>query len=152
MTVDFDETNDEEPNESDRRQCAVAGSGSTDGLPELVAAAYERAPTPVRTKFIEYLLGPLGPLAVVAIANGAFGHLLHRLRRDAVPISLDDAARVTSSHILELARYVEQCSPDALLRITSLITERPGAVVTIGGSALLIGLIDWMRRQDDHRN
>jgi hypothetical protein len=77
---------------------------------------------------------------------------MHRLRRDAVPISLDDAARVTSNHILELARYVEQCSPDALLRITSLTTERPGAVVTIGGSALLIGFIDWMRRQDDHRN
>src|SRR5207244_11865128 len=78
---------------------------STDGLPELVSAAYERAPTPVRTKFIEYLLGPLGPLALVAIANGAFGHLLYRLRRDAVAISLDDAARITSKHILELARY-----------------------------------------------
>jgi hypothetical protein len=130
----------------------VAGSGSTEGLPELVAAAYERAPTPVRTKFIEYLLGPLGPLALVAIANGAFGHLLYRLRRGAVPISLDDAARITSNHILELARYLEQCSPDALLRIASLITERPGAFVTIGGSALLIGLIDWMRRQDGPRN
>src|SRR5207253_11071161 len=115
---------------------------ATYSIPELVSAVYEKAPAPLRTKLLEYLLRPVGPLALVAIANGAFGHLLYRLRRDAVAISLDDAARITSKHILELARYVEQCSPNALLRITSLITERPGAFVTIGGSALLISLID----------
>jgi len=127
----------------------MAGPSSTQALPDLVSAAYEQAPTPVRPKFIEYLLGPVGPLALVAIGNGAFGHLLHRLRRDAVTVSLDDAARITSNHILELARYVEQCSPEVLLRIASFIAERPSEFVTIGGSALLINLVEWMRRQSD---
>jgi hypothetical protein len=149
MTDEFDDSYDHVRDERDRQQRVMAGSSSTHGLPELVSAAYEQAPTPVRTKFIEYLLGPVGPLALVAIGNGAFGHLLYRLRRDAVPISLDDAARITSNHILELARYVEQCSPEVLLRIGSLIAERPSEFVTIGGSALLIGLIEWMRRQSD---
>ena len=133
------------------RSPPIVASSSLQKLPELVSAAYEQAPPPVRTKFIEYLLGPVGPLALLAIANGAFAHLLYRLKRDAVPISLDDVARITSNHVLELARYVQQCSPEALLPITSLIGERPIEFVTIGGSALLIGLMDWMRRQVDER-
>jgi len=104
---------------------------ATYSIPELVSAVYEKAPAPLRTKLLEYLLRPVGPLALVAIATGAFGHLLYRLRRDAMPISLDDAARITSGHVLELARYVEQCSPHVLLRIGSLIAASP-MVATIG--------------------
>src|SRR6266446_5318788 len=100
------------------RRCA--GKSAYD-IPELVCAVYETAPVPLRTKLLECLLRPVGPLALVAIAAGAFGHLLYRLRRDAMPISLDDLARITPGHVLELTRYVEQCSPHVLLRIGSLI-------------------------------
>jgi len=100
-------------------------SESARSIPELVSALYGQAPAPLRTQLLEHLVRPLGPLAVVGIAAGAFRHLLYRLRRDAVPISLDDAKRVTSEQVLELTRYVEQCSPDALLQIGALIADHP---------------------------
>ena len=116
-------------------------------IPKLISAVYETAPAPLRTKLLEYLLRPVGPLALVAIAAGAFGHLLYRLRRDAMPISLCDMARITPGHVLELTRYVEQCSPHVLLRIGSLIAANPVGIATISGSALLIALIAWRRRE-----
>jgi hypothetical protein len=127
------------------RAGAIAGADSTRGLPELVSSTYDRAPAPVRTKLIEYLLGPVGPLALIAIANGAFVHFLYRAERNAVPVSVDDAATITSGHVLELARYVEQSSPEVLLPIGSLIAERPVDLFTIGGSALFLGLLDCIR-------
>jgi hypothetical protein len=130
-----------------RRRRVMAAAQSKYNIPELVSAVYEEAPAPLRTKLLECLLRPIGPLALVVVAAGAFGHLAYRLRRDAVPISLDDAARITSSHVLELARYVEQCSPQVLLRIGSLIAANPIGVATISGSALLLALSFWRRRK-----
>jgi hypothetical protein len=101
---------------------------------------YKEAPAPVRIWLLESLVRPLGPLALVAIAGGAFAHLLYRLRRNAPPISTHDANRVTPEQVLELTNYVEQCSPDALLRIGALIADRPLGVVTISGTALLTAL------------
>jgi hypothetical protein len=145
MTDEFEHAFDRMTATADRRPRLMAGGEATHGIPELVSAVYEKAPAHLRTKLLEYLLRPIGPLALVAIAAGAFGHLLYRLRRDAVPISLEDVARITSSHVLELARYLEQCSPHALLRIGSVIAPSP-MVATIGGSALLVALSAWRRR------
>jgi hypothetical protein len=86
-----------------RQRDDTAGSHSTYNLSQRVCAVYETAPAPVRTKLLECLLRPVGPLALVAIASGAFGHLLYRLRRDAEPIALHQVARITSDHVLELA-------------------------------------------------
>jgi hypothetical protein len=115
-------------------------SQSAPSVPELVSAVYEEAPPPLRIRLLECLVRPLGPLALVAIAGGAFAHLLYRLRRNAAPISPNDANRVTSEQVLELTNYVEQCSPDALLRIGELIADRPLGVVTMRGTALLSAL------------
>ena len=123
----------------------IAEAGSTRGLPELVSSTYDRAPAPVRTKLIEYLLGPVGPLPLITIANGAFAHFLYRVEGNAVPVSVDDAAAITSSHVLELARYLEQCSPEVLLRIGRLIAEGPADLFTIAGSAVFVGRLDRMR-------
>jgi hypothetical protein len=109
-------------------------------IPELVSAVYDEAPAPLRTHLLECLVRPLGPLALVAVAGGAFRHLLYRLRRDAVPISLRDTSRVTPEQVLELTLYVEQCNPDALLRIGALIADRPVGVLTMSGAALLTAL------------
>ena len=68
-----------------------------------------------------------------------------------MPISLDDLARITPGHVLELTRYVEQCSPHVLLRIGSLIAASPIGIATISGSALLISLSAWRRRKASWR-
>jgi hypothetical protein len=110
------------------------------GIPELVSQVYQQAPMRLRPRLLECLLRPVGPLALVAIAAGAFRRFLYRLRRNAMPISIEEAARVTSDHVLELARYVEQSSPDALLRFAALIAAHPLGFATVHGSALLIAL------------
>lgn len=115
-------------------------SESAAGVPELVSAVYEEAPAPLRIRLLECLVRPLGPLALVAIAGGAFAHLLYRLRRNAAPISFNDVNRVTSEQVLELTNYVVQCSPDALRHIGALIADRPFGVFTMSGAALLTAL------------
>jgi hypothetical protein len=117
-----------------RRHALAAGEGAS-RMAERVSELYDEAPAPARTRLLEYLLRPVGPLALVTIAAGAFAHLLHRLTREAMPVSLEDAARITAGQVLELARYVEQCSPDALARIGSLIAESQMGVATMSGSA-----------------
>ncbi len=120
---------------------------SRPNIPELLAELYSEAPATLRPTLLEYLLRPVGPLAVVTIASGAFAHLLYRLRLDAVPISLDDAARITSDHVFQLAQFVEQCSPHALLRMGSLIAGSPVCVASMSGSALLMALSAWRRQR-----
>jgi hypothetical protein len=115
-------------------------NGSARNIPELVSEVYDEAPAPLRTELLECLVRPLGPLALVAIAAGAFGHLLYRLRRDAVPISPNHVNRITSGHVLELTRYVEQCNPDTLLHVGALIAGHPIGAGTMSGAALLIAL------------
>ena len=112
-------------------------------IPALISDLYERAPVSARAKLLEHLLRPVGPLAMMAIAAGAFARFAYRLRRDAVPISLEDAARITSGHVLHLARYVEQSSPAVLHQIGVLIANRSLDLATVGGSALLIALSIW---------
>ena len=118
----------------------MSESESAWSIPELVSSVYEESPAPVRTRLVECLMRPLGPLAVVAIAAGAFRHLLFRLGRDAAPISPADVSRITSEHVVELTRYVAQCSPDALRDIGAVIANCPIGAVTISGVALLIAL------------
>lgn len=146
MTNEFGDAIDQVGATGNRQARVTTASGSAHNIPELVSELYKDAPAPLRTKVLECLLRPVGPLAVVTIATGAFAHLLYRLRLNGVPISLDDAARITSDHVLELARFVEQCSPDALLRIGSLIPDSPVGVATVSASALLMALNSWRRR------
>jgi hypothetical protein len=140
MTDEFQHAIDRVAGSHDSKPPAVAEGESTHGIPELVSEVYERSSSPLRAKILECLLRPVGPLALAAIATGAFGHLLYRLRRDAAPIPLDESVRITSNHVLDLARYVEQCSPDALLQVASLIADRPIGVATTSAAALLIAL------------
>jgi hypothetical protein len=122
------------------RKAQAAGNEPARNIPELVSAVYDEAPALLRARFLECLVRPLGPLALVAVAAGAFGHLFYRLRRDAAPISANEVNRITPEQVLELTRYVEQCSPDALLHIGALITSCPIDVVTMRSTALLSAL------------
>jgi hypothetical protein len=118
----------------------------TEAIPELVSALYETAPATLRTQLLECLLRPVGPLAIVTISAGAFAHLLYRLRLHGVPLTHDEAARVQPEHVVELARYVAQASPDTFLRMGSLVADNPLGMATVAGTALLAALGAWRRR------
>ena len=117
----------------------------------MIADAYNEATAPVRAKLLECLLRPVGPLGLVAIAAGAFGGFLHRGGPSRLDVSLDDAARVTTDQVLELARYVEQSSPDTFLQIASLLVQHPVGIAGVSGSILLLARHAWRHRDAGHR-
>jgi hypothetical protein len=123
-----------------RTGAAVGSCQGPQDIPVLVSDLYHHAPDALRVKLLEHLLRPVGPLAMVAIAAGAFARFAYRLRRDAMPIPLEHAARITSAHVLHLARYVEQSSPEVLRQVASLVTHRPLGLAAISASALLVAL------------
>jgi hypothetical protein len=84
-------------------------------LPELIADAYHRAAAPVRRRLLECLLRPVGPLALAAIASGAFSAFLHRR------VALEDVGRITAEQLVELARFVDQVNPEVLQQVLSML-------------------------------
>jgi hypothetical protein len=69
----------------------------------------------LRRKLLECLPRPVGSLALAAVASGAFSAFL--LRR----VTLEDVARITADQTAELARFVDQCNPDVLQQILSML-------------------------------
>ena len=115
-------------------------------IPELIAEVYAQSATGLRARLIECLLRPVGPLALVTIAAGTFGAFLHRGRQRSVAVSLEDAARISADQMLELARYVEQLSPDTFQQIGSLLADNPIIAASVSSSLLLLALRAWRRR------
>lgn len=82
-----------------------------------VAALYEHASAPERVTLLNRLLRPVGPLALVSIAAGAFAVLLPDARWREAEVSLEDTRRVGSAQVLALADYVGQKAPDVLVAL-----------------------------------
>lgn len=106
----------------------------------LIARVYDEGSQPLRLKLLALLLRPVGPLALVAIASGAFASFLRRRTWQASDLSLDDVARITGDHILELARYVEQANPDLIAQVGSVVASDVAAMGAIAAALLLHAL------------
>jgi hypothetical protein len=94
--------------------------------PELapwVADLFAGAAPAQRVRLLNGLLRPVGPLALVSIAAGAFGSLLPDAHWHVASVTLDDAQRLTGGQVLELARYVEQKSPEAIAGLPELLAD-----------------------------
>ena len=122
---------------------------ATPELAPLVADLFVKAPPPQRLRLLNGLLEPVGPLAPVAIAAGAFGSLLPRTQWQGAIATLDDAMRLTGGQVLELARYVEQKSPEAIAALPELLGDSPLWVGSLSGALLLLVLRAWRRRALD---
>jgi hypothetical protein len=124
------------PNAADRID-AVA----TPNVPALVAALYEEAPASQRQHLLNHLLRPLGPLALVAVATGAFAQLLPHGRWSVVQVRLEDVLfRIRADHVFDLARYVEEKSPEMLWRLSDVLSSSPLLMGTLSGALLLVAL------------
>jgi hypothetical protein len=115
-------------------------------LAPLVADVYAHAAPPQRVRLLNGLLDPVGPLALVTIAAGAFANLLPAAHWEGARATLDDTMRLSVGQVLELARYVEQKSPEVFARLPELLPERSLWVGSLGGALLLLGLRAWRRR------
>jgi predicted Na+-dependent transporter len=115
-------------------------------LAPLVAGMFAEAPPPQRMRLLNGLLRPVGPLALVAVAAGAFARLLPTSQWNGASATLDDAMHITAGQVLELARYVEQKSPESLAELPKLLAGSPLWVSTLSGALLLLALQPWRRR------
>jgi hypothetical protein len=132
------------PSRPDQREHRPAHGAAE--LAPLVADLFAKAPPPQRVRLLNGLLRPVGPLALVAIAAGAFGSLLPTPRWRGVSVTLDDAMRFSAGQVLELARYVEQKSPESFAELPQLLDNSPLWVGSLSGALLLLALRAWRRR------
>jgi hypothetical protein len=109
-------------------------------VPVLVAALYDEAPVGLRQRLLNHLLGPVGPLALVAVATGAFASLLPPERWSGAQARLDDVLRIRADQVLDLALYVQQKAPEMLWRLPEIIGSSPVVLGTLSGVLLLTAL------------
>jgi len=124
-----------------RRQAATPSSAERPvraTAARLVSRLYGAASTPLRVGMLACLLRPLTTLGLAAVASGAFASFLHRGGDSGAWVMLEDAGRYTNDQIFELARFVEQVSPDALQQLGSLISANPVETAAFSVSAALL--------------
>ena len=115
-------------------------------LAPLVADLFAEAAPPQRVRLLNGLLRPVGPLALVAIGAGAFAKLLPSTPWHGASASLDQAMHFSAGQVLELARYVEQKSPESLAQLPTLLADSPLWAGTLSGALLLLALQAWRGR------
>ena len=104
----------------------------------LASRLYAGAGAVQRSRIVAALLRPLGPLALVAVASGAFAGLLHRASALGSALPIDELGDFTREQVFELARFVEQASPDALQQVAGAIAENPFGVSALGAAAAVL--------------
>jgi hypothetical protein len=144
MSDEFDDAPEPWPAGTERRRHDPRGKHA-EGRAELVAQLFSKGGEQFRAKLLECLLRHLGPLGLVAVAAGAFGRFLDRGRQGLI-VSPDDTTAFSTEQVLELARYVEQCSPDSFVQIGLLLAEHPVGMVGLSASVVLLALEAWRRR------
>jgi len=104
----------------------------------LASRLYAGAGAVQRSRIVATLLRPLGPLALVAVASGAFAGLLNRASTLGSALPIDELGHFTREQVFELARFVEQVSPDALQQVAGAIAENPFGVSAFGAAAAVL--------------
>jgi hypothetical protein len=118
-------------------------------VPTLVAALYEEAPAPLRERLLNHLLRPLGPLALAAVAAGAFARWLPSGRWSDVHARFDDGFfSIGADQVFDLANYVEQKAPELLSGLPDMLSTSPLMMGTLSGALLLMALRQALRRRD----
>jgi len=106
----------------------------------LVARVYAESDRETRVHLLESLLRPLGALALMAVAGGAFAALRQRNGWASLRVTLDDAVRVNAGQVQDLATYVLQAAPDALAQLADVLTDSPVVLPSLSVLLLLQAL------------
>jgi hypothetical protein len=132
------------PPSDDARRASSASAEAN--VPVLVAALYGEASAPLRQRLLNHLLGPVGPLALVALAAGAFARLLPPGRWSSAQVQPEDVLNIRPDQVLDLALYVEQKAPEMLWQLPDVLSSSPLVLGTISGALLLMALRHARRR------
>ena len=114
----------------------------------LASRLYAGASAMQRSRIVVMLARPLGPLALVAVASGAFAGLLDRASALGAALTVDELSDFSREQVFELARFVEQVSPAALQQVAGAIVENPLGVSALGAAAAVL-LASAVRTEGD---
>jgi hypothetical protein len=117
---------------------ATRPPGERSRAAHLAARLYAGATAVQRSRIVATLCRPLGPLALVAVASGAFAGLLDRASALGGALHVDELAGFTRDQVFELARFVEQVSPEALQQVAGSVAENPWGVSALGAAAAVL--------------
>ncbi len=124
------------PHATQRPQVAQ-GRFPGDGMPSipvLVASIFTKLHLAQRVRVLRRLLMSVGPMALAVLGGGAFAKFVTQARWSRMSVSLEDAARVTSSQVLELVRYVEQSNPQVLQQVMVVLSRDAVTMAAAGAS------------------
>src|ERR1700740_1101226 len=101
---------------SERSKASSQSAGSVtakERLPvaKIVASTFGRFDLAQRARLLARLLASVGPLALKVVSGGVFAKYVRHARSREIPVSLEDAARASSSQVRDLIRYIEQSDP-----------------------------------------
>jgi len=135
---------------------ASAGPGAPTPAAEgraarLMARLYGSANLALRTRLVACLLRPLGSLGVAAVAAGAFTVVLTRRSAGGIGVAMADVADVSKEQVAELARFVEQVSPDALQQAAGMVFENSYNVGAFTASVALLLALELRRASTGRR-
>jgi hypothetical protein len=107
-------------------------------FPAVVASAFVRLRLAQRVRVLRRLLLPVGPMALAVIGGGVFAKFAAQARLPRMPLSLEDVARVTSSQIYDLVRYVEQSNPLVVQQVLLVLARNQTTMAALGASVAAI--------------
>jgi hypothetical protein len=112
---------------------------------QLVGQVYEAAPPVERGRMLEYLMQPLGVLAMVVIANGVFAKIRFRSGWPNTHVRLEDVNQVQAGDISALVDRVQQVSSDAIDGLAALVSASPVMASTAAAVLLVAVLVERAR-------
>ena len=107
-------------------------------LPAIVASAFSRLHVALRVRVLRRLLLSVGPMAMAVLGGGVFAKYAAQARWPRMSLSLEDAARVTSSQVYDLVRYVEQSNPLVLQQVLVVLARDTTTMAALGASVAAI--------------
>ena len=112
-------------------------------MPAVVAQAFSVTGVALRARVLSRLLSSVGPLALVVISGGAFVKFVQQARWSGLSVSFEDATRVTTGQVFELANYVQQSNPEVGLQVLALLSQDVSTMTALGASlaAIAIGYV-----------
>lgn len=138
MYDEFDELSHSTHPYMAHRPVADAAARHRFTVARLISRVYRTANGPLRADMLACLLRPLGTLSLVAVASGAFARLLQHNGAAPERVALDEVGRFSSSHIFELAQFVQEESPQALQQVATLLVQDAASLPALSLSAVFL--------------
>ena len=106
-----------------------------DSTPRLIGRLYVASDRGLRAELLACLLRPLSPLGRAAVAAGVFAAFVASDSFESILAAMDGASRFSNAQIAELARFVQQVSPQALERFAHLAADNRVGMTAFGIAA-----------------